>query len=90
MHHAADFFYISVGVIFCSMILYVIRSKAKSHDSKNTTFLPFAIGGVFVSAILMLFPLYYHTYSELPNQIVHSLFSSAHHALQLFTIDADR
>lgn len=83
-------FLISIGILIGSIILCFRKHKELPKESDSISPIYFLMGGVFCSAFLLFLPLYYHMYANSPNTCFHSVISSIHHAIQLFTVDADR
>ena len=83
-------FLISIGFLIGSIILCVKKYKELPKESDSISPIYFLMGGVFCSAFLLFSPLYHHMYANSPNACFHSAISSIHHAIQLFTVDADR
>ena len=83
-------FVISALFLFISIALSLLRYR---EADKNRVLSPLHILmiGVFLSAVALLFPLYYYQYEtvEGPHVWFHAIISSLHNAAQLFTLDAN-
>lgn len=90
MSRAAIVFVISAGILLCSLALWLKKSWDPPKESDSIAPFYFFMGGVFISAALLFLPLYHRQYLALPNAWIHSAVSAVHHAIQLFTVDADR
>lgn len=87
---AAASFAVAFGILVASFIIFIKKHRKLTKDSSSVTPLSFFIGGIFISAVILLLPLYIDKYKNLAASVFLCIPSSIHHAMQLFTMDADR
>ena len=83
------FFCISVFVLAGSLFLGIYRSRKRQNGRRSAS--PFSIfyGGVLLSALLLLIPIYSASLQVADNRQLHVFVTSLHDTLQMFTLDAD-
>lgn len=87
---ASVFLGISAGVLTGSIILWIWKTERPSKESGGIAPFYYFMGGCFLSAFFLFLPIYYNQYMGMPNACFRDIVSSLHHAMQLFTIDADK
>ena len=79
---------VSCAVLFAVLVFIWVRARQKKLLFIKTIYL--WIAGVFLSALILLIPLYTRELGTQENAGIRALISSFHQALQMFTLDVDR
>lgn len=83
-------FGVATACLIVSLILWFLFGHIK-RKTKPMVISPFYVffGGVFLSAVFLLIPIYNAKIAEVDNRGLLVVVASLHHALQMFTVDAD-
>ncbi len=83
-------FSISLLVLTAAIIFAVIASVGKYKRGRVLTPFNIVFGGVFISVVICLLPIYNGILSDTTDSILKTVAFSLHNTLQVFTINADR
>ena len=80
------FWWLAVIAIFCSLTFAIILSKNKRAKAKPIAVL---FAGVFISAVLLIFPIYKISFNSDWGSTIKALVISVQNTIQFFTADSD-
>ena len=92
------FFCLSIFVFVESLIIWIYQIRRKKKTGRISSPFYFFFGGVFLSSILLLIPIYYECFRKgllvesgavVQNTVLHTIVTAIHYTLQMCTLNAD-